>query len=167
MKKNYLLLLFPLLLLLSCNYVISPITTTPAVIIGAFDKANKRENWLRYAKMGDVYSQYELAMSYCCGHLEGKIDNKESFRWFCKAAKNGHAKSQVEIAKIYSGEKKLDGLDIKEDKVLAYFWYAMAARRINEDGITGKKRLKGEISQAQMEEAEQLLYNPKTVECGL
>ncbi len=164
MRKN-LSLLFVLLCVAGCGGVVSPITTVPAVMLGAYDAANKREQWEEYASKGDVYAQFELAESYCCSHTEGTRDYKKSFHWFCEAGKNGNAKAQVKLGKLYQGVETLGELSVPKDDARAYMWYSLAARRVNPEAMKLKRELKKTISKNHLGDANYLLLNLKEVPC--
>ena len=150
-------------LLSSCGggaTIINPFTTVPAALLGAYDKINKRKTWKSYAEKGDVYAQYELGVSYCCKDFEGAVNHRESFRWFCEAAKNGYAKAQIELGMIYGGRKKFDQIDLPQDNIKSYMWYNFAAKRMNRTGIRLKKALQRKLTEEELQQVQELMSNP-------
>jgi len=131
--------------LMGCS-PLSSVTTAAAVVVGAYESQKKRDKWKKYAEKGDVYAQWELANSYCCNRLEGSLNPVEAYYWFCTAAKNGDAKSQVEMARFLEGERKLNGGEIVISRSQSFMWYTLAARRVSSDGIKGKRRLKRDMT---------------------
>lgn len=140
--------------------LINPFTTVPAALLGAYDKINKRKTWTEYAEKGDVYAQYELGMSYCCKDFEGIVNHKESFKWFCESAKNGYAKAQIELGKLYSGENKFQQIKLPKDDVKSYMWYSFAAKRMNRAGIRLKKALKEKLSEQELQQVKDFMSSP-------
>ena len=155
-KISAILLIFALA---SCGQIINPITTTPAALLGAYDKINKRDTWLERAEKGDVYSQYELANSYCCNNFEGGTDYAESFKWFCEAAKNGYSKAQVEVGKLYEHRKTFPNFEVKQDLEKAYMWYSFAAKRASSQGVRLKKYLEQELNLEQKTRVKDYINN--------
>ncbi len=149
----------------SCNYIINPYTAVPAAMLGIYEKSNKRDKWLDYAEKGDVYAQFELAESYCCRELEGAINNKKSFKWYCTAAKNGYAKAQVEMGKFYENIRKLQGVEIPQDDVKAIMWYGLAARRVNDEAIKRRNTLRDIITNKEIRSANQMAGKMKSFNC--
>ncbi|MCB2081457.1 MAG: sel1 repeat family protein [Rickettsiales bacterium] len=152
------------LLLTSCQYVVSPISV-PAAALGMYEASGKRERWHSYAEKGDVYAQYELAESYCCRPFEGETNLQESLKWFCVAARNGYAKAQVEVGKLYEGTSELKDHSVTPDPLLAYIWFAYAARRANEEARQHRNALKETLTPEQLYEAESYLLNPSYAPC--
>ncbi len=151
--------------LVACDPVMTVVTTAPAVILGAHDQVGKRERWLKRAEQGDVYSQYELAESYCCRPNEGKTDDMEAVNWYCKAAKNGFTRAQIEIGKLYENKRALKGVEVPKNDLMAYLWYRMAARR----GIIEAEKLvhnmEDKFTPQEIKSVDILLDHPDMVEC--
>jgi len=163
--KQCFVVIFLCIYITSCNYIINPYTAVPAAVLGVYEKANKREKWLDYAEKGDIYSQFELAESYCCRDLEGKRNNKESFKWYCIAAKNGYAKAQVEMGKFYENIRKLQGVEIPKDDIKAIMWYGLAARRVNDEARKKRDRLRDVITNKEIRAANKMASNIKNFNC--
>ncbi len=131
-----------------------------------YDTFGKRSRWLEYAKDGDVYAQYELAQSYCCRMEEGKLDGFEALKWWCASAKNGYAKSQVKVGKLYEHQELMKDADVPKDDLRAYAWYKLAKKRGSEEGRDGFLRLRESMTSDQITKAEKLLADKKNIKCG-
>ncbi len=145
--------------------MVNPFTTGAAVLLGGYDKIQKRRVWKEYAKEGDVYAQWELANSYCCAEFEGKRDYRRAVKWFCEAAENGYADAQVRIAQLYLNQLVFDGLAIPESKVDGYVWYSLAARRINSQAIDQRLVLMKEMTEEELQLAEAKFQNYSDLSC--
>lgn len=147
---------------------LAPVTTAPAVMLSAYEKSKRREELLHYANQGDVYAQYDLAQSYCCEPMDGPGSGKESYRWFCMAARNGFAKAQYKLGQLYEQAMILPNYPIERDRVTAYVWYSVAAKRLHEESRARKKALKEELSPAELQHAELLLKDwREKLKCGV
>lgn len=132
-----------------------------------YDTIKKRKQWQEYAEQGDPYAQYELAQSYCCHPHEGKTNMAEAMYYWCMAARNGHAKSQTQVGKLYEGVDVKEGLNIKQDRALAMMWYELAKRRGNDEARTNFLRLKGEKDGKELiKKAKKLIETWKKQPCG-
>ena len=61
------------------------------------------ENLIRWAKLGDVDSQFELGVKYFFG-TDTRQDYSQAFIWFQKAAQQGHGTAQYNLAQCYEKE---------------------------------------------------------------
>jgi len=77
---------------------------------------------LERARAGDVKSQFELAWAHQNGRRNVSKDWKAAFDWYSRAAAQGYAKAQDNLAFMYA---KGDG--VKKDDVTAFQWYQKAA----------------------------------------
>lgn len=145
--------------------MVNPITTVPAVILGGYNKMNRRNVWLEYAQEGDVYAQWELANSYCCNDFEGNTNSTEAIKWFCTAAEEGYSKAQVVIGKLYENTLSFDGVTVAKNDINAYIWFELAARRINEDGIQHKKFLKDKLTADDKQRISIILEDVSNLSC--
>jgi len=164
MRKIFLLLICACIIS-SCN-IASSVTAIPAMTLGFFEKKGKRDKWEEYAKKGDVYSQYELAESYCCKPDEGSVKPEKALNWFCTAARNGYAKAQLKIGKLYENADVIEGIFIPRNELLAYTWYSLAARRQNTEAVGRRNGLEPRMSLQQKREVQRILNTPKMVPCG-
>ncbi|MCG6871514.1 MAG: sel1 repeat family protein [Gammaproteobacteria bacterium] len=112
--------LLVLLLLAGCAGSLAP---------GAGARATRAE-WLERAQQGDPQAQFVVGRSYCCGR--GIAYNTErAVAWYCRAAVQGHAEAQFELAKIYANRLKLTTRLLSAgksftDRERAYIWYTAA-----------------------------------------
>lgn len=88
--------------------------------LGYFDKVDED---ITAAESGDVTAQYQLAMMYRFG-LSGKDKSDlQAETWYLKAAKQGHADAQCDLAAMYSKS------DLPELQQKALFWYNKAVEQ--------------------------------------
>ncbi|MEI6704089.1 MAG: PDZ domain-containing protein, partial [Deltaproteobacteria bacterium] len=93
---------------------IAPPPTDPILLVEGFRKA---------AELGDVNSQYNLAVAYSMGHGVNQ-DYSESARWYRKAAEQGDAGAQYTLGTGY-----FNGQGVKQDYVEAVKWFRKAAEQ--------------------------------------
>ncbi|WP_378009462.1 tetratricopeptide repeat protein [Aeromonas hydrophila] len=87
---------------------------------GYFDKIDED---IAAAESGNATAQYELAMKYRFG-LSGKDKSElQAEAWYLKAAKQGHADAQCDLAAMYSKS------DLPELQQKALFWYNKAVEQ--------------------------------------
>lgn len=151
-----------LLVLAGCKF---PVTNIPAALIGAYETTQKRENWEEYAREGDVYAQYELALSYCCKPYEGATDGRKAYTWMCYAAKNGHAKAQAQMGRLYEGELRFRGVEITPNPERAYLWYYFADKRLNREGHENLARLRQAFDEKQQDALENRFKAAREMPC--
>ncbi|BCK64037.1 MULTISPECIES: tetratricopeptide repeat protein [Aeromonas] len=88
--------------------------------LGYFDKIDED---IAAAESGNATAQYELAMKYRFG-LYGKDKSElNAEMWYLKAAKQGHADAQCDLAAMYSKS------DLPELQQEAIFWYNKAVEQ--------------------------------------
>lgn len=158
---------FLFLVLLLNSGCISAFTTGAAVAVGIHDSSQKRAVWTKRAEEGDVYSQYELAQSYCCGSLEGEKSPVQAVRWLCVAARNGFAKAQVDLGKLYENRVSYEGLNMKKDQQRAYMWYKLASRRANSEASNLLDKLEKNMTGREIRQAQILVRDNRAVSCGV
>lgn len=93
-----------------------------------YEKEGDAENALRYYNKAATFedrAQYKLGTLYAQGKMVKK-DDKEAFKWFHDAAKNGHIEAQVEVALRYK-----DGKGVAQDLNQAAEWFQKAADKDN------------------------------------
>ena len=167
MGKKLLLILVVFLTVSSCT-PLSPFTSAPGYTLMAYDYINKRKRLTEYAENGDVYSQYQLGMEYCCGNQTWN-DNKQAMKWLCTAAKNGYSKAQFELGKIYENkdERSAENAPVKTDLARAYIWYAVAADLyMNYEAVQAKKDLEDKLSPAEIKKVRSGAKNWRSLPCG-
>ncbi|WP_406741410.1 tetratricopeptide repeat protein [Acinetobacter shaoyimingii] len=70
------------------------------------------------ANQGDIRSQSQMGDLYLFGENEQKVDYKKAFYWYNKAAQNGDAKSQYNLAIMYLNGY---GVDINKSKAVEFY----------------------------------------------
>lgn len=139
-------------------------------------RANNKEA----ARAGDVEAQYKVGNSYCCAPGDGGAvyDNQKATEWFCRAAYQDHAASQLELGKIYSGDL-VDGVRIirraatmvagagkdRTNRSLSLMWFELAAQNGNERAPKEATRLREDMSEAEISDSAMLLENWKETPC--
>ncbi len=101
------------------------------------------------AKNGDAQAQYKLGQSYCCSGTSAH-STKTALHWYCRAALQGHAGAQFEMANILAG-KQLD-LSFKDAKS-AMMWYTVAAAQGNRQALVEREKINTKLSAAASREA--------------
>lgn len=93
------------------------------------------------AEQGDADAQYELGARYLWGNRGASVDKMESARWYRKAAEQGIAKAQRQLADYYK-----NGEGITKDIVEAVKWYRKAAEQWDDAAMNslGECYAKGE-----------------------
>lgn len=102
------------------------------------------------ADHGDVDSQFKLGVVYATGNGAQK-DEAEAARWFRMAAEQGHAEAQFALGTAY-----LNGQGVPHDPVLACTMFNIAAAQGHEAARTRRDALAGQLSPAQLTEAQSL-----------
>lgn len=77
---------------------------------------------LLYATEGNTNAQYDLGRAYHEGILGLNADVEEAFRWFMKAAKNGHVEAENTIGVFYA-----QGIYVEQNPEEAIKWYRLSA----------------------------------------
>ncbi len=83
--------------------------------VGHFNKLRKK------AENGDVTAQFDLAKFY-----DSELNYDESFKWYLKAAEQGHAEAQESLGWAYEYE-----YGTKKDLAKSFEWYLKAAEQGN------------------------------------
>src|SRR5690606_28347767 len=78
---------------------------------------------LGQAQRGDAQAQYEVGLTYALP-LQGQVqaDELAAFQWFLKAAQQGHAEAQEEVARRYDS-----GNGVEKNPQQAFQWNQKAA----------------------------------------
>lgn len=147
------------LLLTACT------TSIPMVALMGYDTFDKRKRWTEYANEGDIYAQFELGNSYCCRFYEGATNPKEAMRWWCEAARGGHAGSMMKLAEIYANTETYDQLTAPLDLPRALVYTTLAERRAHRDAFKMKAYLEETALPVQKKQAETMLATWRTVDC--
>jgi TonB family protein len=117
------------------------------------------ENLFRAAELGDAGSQSELALNYALGRGVSK-NTEEAVKWYQKAADQGDITAWLALGEMYSS-----GLDVRQDCVLAYMWFDLAAGISNGHGRTiaqkDREKLAKKMAPQQIAEAQRLVQEWK------
>ena len=108
-------------------------------------------HWYRQAaEQGHAVAQYNLGIKYDSG--EGvPEDDAEAVGWYRQAAKQGHVSAQNNLGVMYA-----TGEGVPEDDIQAYAWISIAAAQGGENAKNAKERLTGEMTRAEIAEAQKL-----------
>ncbi|KAI9339323.1 hypothetical protein BDR26DRAFT_895893 [Obelidium mucronatum] len=74
------------------------------------------------AKRDDITSQFRMGLRFDSNFGSPTADDKLAFEWYLKAAENGHAEAQSNLAVMYE-----NGRGIPESVAKAIHWYNLAA----------------------------------------
>lgn len=85
-------------------------------------------------------------------------DYHEALRWCRHAADQGHARAMLTVATYYDKARA-----VSRDKVQAHRWFNLAAAYGEPEGRRGRDRIAGEMTQAQIAEAQLLARNWRTL----
>lgn len=86
--------------------------------------------WLKKSgELGYLSSQYVLGLIYERGLYFTKVDYKEAFYWYYKAANQGDYKSQLAIGDFYN-----EGKCVARDGDMAFGWYVKARETKEKNG---------------------------------
>ena len=103
------------------------------------------------AEKGDAKAQLRLGDVYERGLYYVPRDYAAAASWYRKAAEQGDALAQSELARVY-----YIGRGVAQDYVLAYMWFSLAATKAP-NAVKGRRdSVSAEMTPAQMEEAEKL-----------
>lgn len=103
-------------------------------------QGTKRAQYMEAAEAGDAYAQYEVGKSYCCKGVG--FSAQTATEWLCKAAQQGEANAQFELARIYDGDvsrmpspaqKLLTAVREKTSPEHALLWATLAADQGHEE----------------------------------
>ncbi len=108
--------------------------------------------------------QYQLAMSYCC---KTPAETRKALHWFCRAATQGHAAAQYEMANVLANrsENAPDLGDEFTDFRSAYMWYTVAAAQGHDDAFDARLTLQSSMSAEQVAQAKRWATRWKQASC--
>jgi len=111
------------------------------------------------AEAGDAEAQHNLGAMYFFGQGVGR-DEKEAFKWWSKAAYQGHAKAQYRLGMVYDISNVLFELSLA--------WYTIAADNGNAaakecKGIISNRMRTDQITKAEVLAKEMVKKNPKLI----
>jgi len=102
------------------------------------------------AAQGFAVAQYRLGVLNDNG-WGIPVNDTEAARWYQLAAVQGHGLAQHDLAFMYA-----DGTGVPQDFVRAYMWLQIAVAQGNDVMIKHRNRIAGELSVAQIDEAQAL-----------
>ena len=91
--------------------------------------------------MGDVRAQF-IAGNLAATGKGGGVNVTEAFRWFLRAAEQGHATAAFNVAALYA-----EGTGVEQDIKSAMSWYAIAS-------AGGLKEAAGRLASLYLDEGE-------------
>ena len=142
-----------LLFLLGGNFVFGDDDADYAKALTAFRSGNPGKAvslWQGYAERGNIKAQNTLANFYAAGNVVEQ-DYVEATKWWRIAAEQGDSDAQQNLAVAY-----LEGKGIPKNIVQAYMWFNLSEANGNEVASLTKEHVQGEMTPAQIEEAQKL-----------
>ena len=118
---------------------------------GVPEDDTKAVRWYRQAaEQGLALAQNNLGVMYSRGEGVPEDDTK-AVRWTRQAAEQGLALAQFNLGVMYA-----NGEGVPEDDIQAYAWISIAAAQGVENAINAKEILTGEMTRAEIAEAQKL-----------
>jgi TPR repeat protein len=110
------------------------------------------------ADQGDRLSQYLLASAYFTGKFDLPKNYAEASKWYLRAANQGLSGAQFILGAMYA-----KGNGVPRDLVRALMWLNLAMAQHNPDATETRDRVEGQMSPAQIAEAQKLAseFKPK------
>jgi S1-C subfamily serine protease len=105
------------------------IVTLPPLAYAEMSESDDLASIKTKAEKGNAEAQFQLGSKYYTGWEEVAKDEKLAEFWYTKAAEQGHADAQTELAYMY-----LKGIGVSEDYKQALAWYSRAAEQGDMDG---------------------------------
>jgi TPR repeat protein len=123
------------------------------------------------AKHGDAEAMFRLGQEDCCGIGEGKNEER-AINWFCQAARQQQPDAQFILGRIYQenglplvAESVYKPVRVQKENSVAYAWYKTAAAHGHKLAVTSLELLKRNMNNTQMDQAETLALDPRTIPC--
>ena len=129
---------------------------------GAVDMAKGTRMFEQASNAGNPYAQASLGWLYREGYNGTRKDYGEAFKWYSKAAEQGYAKAQNNLAVLYAM-----GQGVPQDYKQAHAWFSVAAANGYSNATKGRDMAAAELTPAGKEEAQALAsqyfeqYQPK------
>ncbi|MCL2075234.1 MAG: sel1 repeat family protein [Betaproteobacteria bacterium] len=95
-------------------------------------------------------AQNNLGAMYFMGRLPQ--DFQEALNWYSRAAERGDATALLNLGIMYA-----DGAGVRQDKVLAYTFYKLAAAEGNEEGAWASELIEKLMTSRQIEEGQSII----------
>ena len=124
--------------------------------------------WNALAEEGDAQNQWKMAQ-VCIEGFTVEKDVQKAFRWWRKAAKQGHLHSQVTLATLYFC---YEGFLRRRNLISAYAWYSIARTNDDTDDKSNEKfhdNIARKMTTTQIKKAEAMVKelaqnNPKLIQ---
>jgi hypothetical protein len=136
------------------------------------------------ASSDDPIDQFKLGNTYCCkggGPMDDLsiYDNVKATQWYCRAARQGYAPAQLQLARLYSGHA-IRGLHValrasalvgttETDFSTALMWANLAANNKGEGDVEDAVELRNKITENTTDEerirAANLIKNWQSAAC--
>ena len=127
------------------------------------DYATALKEWRPLAELGNVTSQYNIAVMYDKG--KGVLqDYAEAVKWYRLAAEQGYADAQNNIGVRYE-----NGEGVLQDNVRAHMWYNIAAANGYEKAGEWREKRAGLMTSADISKAQSMArdcMNSNYKNCG-
>ncbi|HED12323.1 MAG TPA: sel1 repeat family protein [Gammaproteobacteria bacterium] len=143
MRKRSTSLLLTALLASLLGSCVGPLAQTPEPL------QKIRQQWQAAADDGNAQAQYYLGQSYCCGNSSG-YSTRTALHWYCRAALQGYANAQFEMANILAGKQRDQSYSNAKS---ALMWYTAAAAQGNERALAERSNIASKLSTANVREA--------------
>lgn len=127
----------------------------------------KKEYYEWEADDEDVEAMYLAAKHSCCGEDNFSDSDVEALNLFCKAAKNGHKASMVEIGRLYLNETTIDGTIIPYDRAIAFTFFSIAEQNGYDKAQYHRERVLEEMNDTDFARATRLVESFPVVPCEI
>lgn len=119
------------------------------------------------ADQEDVEAMYLAAKSNCCGDDKFSDNDVGALNLFCKAAKNGHKASMVEVGKKYLNETTIDETVIPYDRAIAFTYFSIAEQNGNESAQYWREKVLMEMNDQDFARATRLIDKFPVIPCAI
>lgn len=113
------------------------------------DPARARNWYLRSAEQGNVKAMHNLAV-LSAGRDQGSADYPTAVQWFTEAAELGLSDSQYNLGVLHES-----GLGVPKNPVVAYKWYAIAAKGGDREAARRQQLLRSKLDAVALQQAEE------------
>jgi hypothetical protein len=142
-----------------------PDAETPGEVIASYERRDELAA-LERARMADVEKRAhegDPEAMYEHGFGLGMSEQSERLRWYCLAAKHGHAMARYQLGRYH--HQGLAGFEGNSER--AYRWYTLALEANHADAARYREKLSRDMTPDQIAEAERLVadWEPDSEEC--
>lgn len=127
----------------------------------------KKEYYKRDSNKEDLEAMYLAGKASCCGDDKFSDNDVEALNLFCKAAKQGHTASMLEVGKIYSHESSIKDTIIPYDRALAFTYFSMAEQGGYDKAELYKEEVLEGMSDQDFSRATRLIESFPVIPCGI